>query len=204
MNYIQFQEWIMNRADEDIFEVVEEICEETGHIELYDHMEHVANLASEIASHYNMSSEDAYLAGFLHDVGRLVKSNEYILLLNQREIHITEQERKVPSVLHGKVSAIIANHEFHIKDENLLNALRYHVSLRKDSSDMEKVIFLADKMSWDNKAVVNLVEDHVFQSLNIACFKVLEWLKEDIEGEAGIVLENLEAAYQQLKNNILV
>lgn len=47
-------------------------------------------------------------------------------------------------LLHGPVGAYIAQSEFGITDEELLNAIRFHTTGRASMSRLEKIIFVAD------------------------------------------------------------
>lgn len=47
-------------------------------------------------------------------------------------------------VLHQYSGAYVAEHIFGIKDENILNAVRYHASGRENMSPLEKLVYLAD------------------------------------------------------------
>jgi predicted HD superfamily hydrolase involved in NAD metabolism len=45
---------------------------------------------------------------------------------------------------HAPVGAYVAAQEFGVKDEDVLNAIRFHTTGRADMSDLEKVIYIAD------------------------------------------------------------
>ena len=49
-----------------------------------------------------------------------------------------------PSILHGLVGSIIAREVMGIKDEDILSAIRYHTTGRKNMSILEKIIYIAD------------------------------------------------------------
>ena len=50
----------------------------------------------------------------------------------------------MPEILHGPVGAWIAEHEFNITDEDILNAIRFHTTGRAGMSKLEKIIYIAD------------------------------------------------------------
>ncbi len=49
-----------------------------------------------------------------------------------------------PAYMHAEVGALIAEHEFGLKDRDALNAIKYHCSGRPDMSMLEKIIFFSD------------------------------------------------------------
>ncbi len=52
--------------------------------------------------------------------------------------------RSEPQLLHGPVGAVVAREEYHIDDENILNAISYHTTGREGMNTLEKIIYLAD------------------------------------------------------------
>lgn len=187
-----------------IVEIIEEICEEQEEYELYHHMEYVAGVAAEISEHYHMDKDEAYLTGFLHDVGRLVDTEEYLDILNTYDIPYSSEETQVLDVLHGKVAHVIAKEIFKIESDNVCNGILYHTTLRKKPTDFEKIIFIADKMTWTYDDLIYRIEETVLQSLNVACYNALTWLIEHIEEKNGLVLDTTRDAYMYFKGTMLL
>ena len=102
MKYQKFVELVKKHRDEEIFDMIEVICDESGEGELFEHMEHVAGIASSIAENYGINQDSLYMAGFLHDIGRLIDADEYIDILEKRDIEVSDGEKTMPFVLHGK------------------------------------------------------------------------------------------------------
>jgi len=204
MKYNEFKDRILELGDLDIEEKIEILCEETDDMELYDHMELVATLAAELAGQYNLDIEDAHLTGFLHDVGRLIDPEEYLEILEKHNISVDEDEKQVLDVLHGKVATLITEDVFDISNPMIKGGILYHTTLRKKPTDFEKVIFLADKLTWTYDELVFTIEETVTQSLNVACFNALTWLMAHIEGKKGLVLNNTLEAYLFFKGTVLL
>ena len=51
-----------------------------------------------------------------------------------------------PPVLHQFTGAYVAQTAFGVRDEDVLNAIRYHTSGRENMSQLEKLVFLADML----------------------------------------------------------
>ena len=52
-------------------------------------------------------------------------------------------------ILHQKLSAILAHELFGVDDLAVLSAIGCHTTLRADATPLDKVVFLADKIAWD-------------------------------------------------------
>lgn len=204
MKFQMFKDKITNLGEMTIEEKIEVLCEETDNLELYDHMEHVATLAAELAEQYKLDKHQAHITGFLHDVGRLIDPDEYLDILKQYEVTVDEDEKQILDVLHGKVATLISEQVFEIGSDDVKNGILYHTTLRKHPSDFEKIIFLADKMTWTYDDLVYNIEETVTQSLNVACFNALKWLIEHIEAKDGLVLKNTLDAYLYFKGTVLL
>lgn len=203
MKFDLFKKFVEETKYPTIVETIEALCDELSEDELYDHMEHVAELAVMLSEHYKLNTDDAYLTGILHDVGRLIDPDEYLGILKQYNISVTDEEIKVQDVLHGKVANVIVKEIFKITSDDISNGILYHTTLRKDASDFEKVIFLADKMTWTYEDLIYSIEETVFQNLNVACYQALDWIIEHLKGKNGLILETTELAYVHFKSKIL-
>lgn len=204
MKFEAFKKYVENTACSTIVETIEKLCDELSEEELYDHMEHVAEVAAMLADHYHLNKDDAYLTGFLHDIGKLIDTDEYIELLEKYKVDITESEKQVQDVLHGKIANIIIKEVFQIQSENISKGVLYHTTLRKNASDFEKIIFLADKMTWIYDDLVYSIEETVFQNLNVACYQALEWIIQHLQKKKGLILDTTVQAYEDLKNKMIL
>jgi HD superfamily phosphohydrolase YqeK len=59
------------------------------------------------------------------------------------------EELKAPMILHQKISVVICQEIFGIEDQDILSAVGCHTTLKKEASLLDKVVFLADKIAWD-------------------------------------------------------
>lgn len=109
----------------------------------YIHTIGVADTAIELATRFNLDTKKAETAGILHD------SCKYADRVWMKEV--IKGENMNPLLLdyhhelwHGPVGAYVAQKEFHVEDEDVLNAIRYHTTGRANMSDLEKIIYIAD------------------------------------------------------------
>ncbi len=98
----------------------------------------VAVAAAENCTRYGVSEKDAVTASLLHDCGKELAKDK--ALISQCGI-----SSNVPSpVVHQFISAYLAEHVYGVKDENILNAVKYHCSGRENMTPLEKLVYLSD------------------------------------------------------------
>ncbi len=103
-----------------------------------EHSYRVAQLACMRAASLHLPEEKALLAAMLHDCGKYVPLSSPLL-------RGFTPPRDVPEpVLHQYTGAFLAEHEFGVHDEEILDAIRYHTSGREDMTLLGKLIYLSD------------------------------------------------------------
>ena len=110
----------------------------------YVHTLGVAYLAASIAMAYKKNYEKVMIAGLLHDCAKCLPEKEILKQCMERDITVSVAEKKQPFLLHGRLGAWYAQHKYGIKDEKILNAIRFHTTGRPDMSFVEKSIYLSD------------------------------------------------------------
>lgn len=106
--------------------------------ERWEHTVRVAVAAAENSRAAGEYEIDAITAAALHDCAKYLSENapEFGGFTPPRDVP--------PPVMHQFSGAYVAEHTFGIKDERILNAIRYHTTGRENMSNLEKLIFLAD------------------------------------------------------------
>jgi len=145
--------------------------------ERLEHSYNVAMLAVELASIYNVNVLKAQTAGLLHDCAKYMTDEELVDFFkknNKTFEYFNELIRFSPYLLHSFVGEIIARKKFKIKDRDVLNAVKNHTIGRKSMSDLEKIIFVADSVSYDRKwKNVKEMRDLSKKDLDKAFLKIL-------------------------------
>jgi len=167
----------------------------------YKHSIRVANESRKIAVTYNVNEEKAAIAGYLHDISAIFPNEDRIVVAEQFGIEILQEEREFPMIIHQKLSRVIAKEIFKVDDEEILNVICCHTTLRKHATKMDLVLFVADKIEWDqNGAPPYLVEvkKELEKSLEHAAFIYISYLW-DRKDTLKVLHPWLEEAYWQLK-----
>lgn len=92
-----------------------------------------------------IDEDKVLLAGLLHDVGKMYDKAE---LPKNIKNAIPSDSIGTP-VQHQFVSAEIVKNDFHISDEDVLNAIRFHTTGRENMSQFEKLIYVSDLISYE-------------------------------------------------------
>ncbi len=110
----------------------------------FKHSLQVAEVARELAGHYKIDREKAYLIGLLHDYAKGISGEELIAIAEENRLLLDAVEILVPDLLHAPVGAWLVANELGIKDPEIINAIKFHTLGDIHMSDMDKIIYLAD------------------------------------------------------------
>ena len=104
-------------------------------------------------------------------------------------------------IIHQKLSVVLAHDIFGVTAPDTLSAIGCHTTLKANASLLDKVVFIADKIAWDQSGEppywveLQLALDH---SLNHAAFCYLDYLWQR-RVTLRVVHPWLVAAHQELQ-----
>lgn len=104
----------------------------------------VSDTAVALAAKYGENVESARIAALVHDCAKDMKAEELIRIARDYGAQLDDVFLNNPTILHGLVGSIIAREIMSIEDEDILNAICYHTTGRKNMSTLEKIIYIAD------------------------------------------------------------
>lgn len=136
----------MEDEEKTLIEKVRDFLDDTV---LFEHSLAVAKKAHELALQYHENPEKAFTAGLLHDVGGIYPSEKRVIIADEAGINLLPEEREVPLLIHQKLSKFLARWEFGIFNDEILDAIECHTTLRADFTKLDLLVFLADKIAWD-------------------------------------------------------
>ena len=111
------------------------------------HCQSVAFTAASIAMANGEKDISKFLyAGLLHDCAKYMWDKEFTDYCRENHIRFSEDEEKLPFLLHGKVGAHLAKNVYGISDSEILRAIENHTEGRPEMSFLELAIYLADHM----------------------------------------------------------
>ena len=109
-----------------------------------------------LAMRYGLDLNKAEIAGLLHDCAKQLPESEMIAICENNGVAISDFEYKHPFLLHGKAGACIAEKEYDIHDEDILNSIRFHTTGRPKMTLLEEIVFVADFIEPGRKNAENL------------------------------------------------
>lgn len=106
------------------------------------HTEGVRKTAIALARKYGADEKKAEIAALFHDMYRGV--SEEVLNYYVKHLNLPQKYKNNCNLAHGKIAAIVMENEYHIEDEDILNAVKFHTTGRAGMSLLEKIIYIAD------------------------------------------------------------
>ena len=167
----------------------------------YEHTISVSFTSAALAMCYGADLSKAELAGLLHDCAKHYKDEEIIKKCTRESILLTDDERKAPAVLHAKYGAWLAVHKYHVKDEEVINAIRWHTTGRPKMTLLEKIVFTADYIEprRDRAEDLPFVRSLAFKDLDECVYQILKGTLKYLEGKGSFVDSVSKEAYAYYK-----
>lgn len=161
----------------------------SGHTETLRHCLRVAQTAKELAIRFGESPLAADQAALMHDLGAVIPREEKLAFSRRHGLPVLPEEEQYPGVLHQQHSVVLARAVFGISDHRLLNAIGCHTTLRAGASSLDQVVFLADKISWNQDGqppFLPAVQAALMESLAAGCLAYIDWLLSPAGGIAVV------------------
>ena len=168
----------------------------------YQHTLDVADTAVEMANAFNVNPNKAYLAGILHDCAKNLDDLELLAICADNDENVTQIEQNRPFLLHSKVGVIVAKTRYHITDEEVLSAIRWHTTGKANMSDLEKIIFAADYIEpgRDKQPRLDYLRDLATKDLDLLVKSILEDMVAYLKDNNDDIEEHTLEAYEYYKN----
>lgn len=103
----------------------------------------VMDSSVELAKRYGADPARAETAAILHDVAKYWPVERMREVIEQNGLS-AELLRYDKQLWHAEVGAFVAEHDYGIRDAEVLDAIRYHTSGRENMTLLDKIVCLAD------------------------------------------------------------
>jgi HD superfamily phosphohydrolase YqeK len=110
--------------------------------------------------------EKSIAAALLHDISNVIPVPQMLHSAEELGIEILDDERKYARSVHQKLSAVMAREIFGITDADVLQAIESHTTYRSTAEMVDKILFVADKISWElpgEHQHLKVMREQVFQ-----------------------------------------
>lgn len=167
----------------------------------YEHSIRVLETALTLGKIYDGDLNRISTAALLHDYAKEFKKEDLIKIAKEHFLDETENYLGNVEILHSYASAYIAKEIFKINDIEILNAIKYHTTGRKNMSLTEKIVYIADAIEPKRDYPhVEKIRDLALVNLNKAILlevnKKIEYL---VKGEFIIHINSIEMRNWLLK-----
>lgn len=119
----------------------------------YLHSEFAASLSVSFAIRYGLDQDKAFLAGLAHDAARELSHDAVRSLAERSGFPVTDDERALPVLAHGKAAATILRDRFGMSDPELLEAVAYHTTGTPGMGALARVVYCADYLALGRRHV---------------------------------------------------
>ena len=142
----------------------------------------VGCVAYYLGEHFNVSPLECFIAGCLHDLGGAVPTQKRIDVAHDMGISLCKEEIQCPLLIHDKLGYYFSKYYFKVHNERINKAILYHTTCIDNASNIEKIVFIADKLQWDRNGIPPYFEElksKLSDSLNEGCAFFVNWLYND-------------------------
>ncbi len=153
-------------------------------------MEHslgVEYTAACMAMVHGADVEKARIAGLLHDCAKGLPTKEKLEKARKHGLPVSKYEEKNPDMLHAKLGAFYARYKYDVMDEEILDAICYHTTGRPNMTLLEKIIFVADYIEPNRKALKEMdeIRKEAFSDLDKCVVHILKNTLDYLENSVG-------------------
>ena len=143
----------------------------------FQHSLSVAHLAYRIAKIHNLDYQKSYIAGVLHDIAKGIDKSESLELMKK---YYPDYVSIGAFAYHQFLGEKIAKEEFMVVDEEILGAIKYHTTGKKEMNWLEKLIYAVDKIDptrgYDSSEMIKAMEEDVEKGFIVVLKANIEFL----------------------------
>lgn len=165
----------------------------------------VQKAAVELAARHHLPVQKAALAALLHDVAKGMPQPELAQIAEHYQLVDPEKSLMIGAVLHGPVGAWMAQRQFDVQDQDVLNAIRYHTTGRAGMTPFEMAVFVADAMEEGREDYPGLEKIRWLAQRSLACAVLcsMEGTRKYIESQDGREMDPASQETEQYLRSIL-
>src|SRR5699024_5500398 len=114
-------------------------------------------------------------AAILHDCGKLRDRTNLLKMASKFGIMLDDTMKYNLELIHGPLGFKIARQEYGVKDIEVLNAIKYHTTGRKNMTVLDKIIYISDYIEPKrNFEGVEKIRQMAYKDLNKSVLLAME------------------------------
>lgn len=110
----------------------------------FKHTLGVAEEAVRLAPKFGVDREKAYVAALLHDCAKNFTDEQVNEYCKKYGVRLDIFCRSEKALIHAFLGSLVAEVDYGVEDEEILNAIYYHTTGKEDMTPIEKLIYIAD------------------------------------------------------------
>lgn len=164
----------------------------------YRHTIGVAYTAAALAMRYGVDLNHAMAAGLLHDCAKYIADDELIKDCEKYKIEVTDIEKMNPALLHAKVGCYLASKKYHVKDKDILSAIRHHTTGYPDMPILDKILFVADYIEPHRQSLtkLNVIRKEAFIDLDKTVVMILKATLQHLKNKQAVIDQTTQKTYE--------
>lgn len=132
-----------------------------------DHSIRVMETSEKLAALYGVDLDQARLAGLLHDCAKYDSEEKILQEVGDFGIILDSDTRENKKLIHADLGAYRAKYVYGVQNQTVLDAIKYHTIGRKNMSDLDKIVYLADMIEPKrNFPGVDEIRERAFKDLD--------------------------------------
>ncbi|MDC7287898.1 bis(5'-nucleosyl)-tetraphosphatase (symmetrical) YqeK [Blautia schinkii] len=169
--------------------------------ERFAHTMGVMYTCAALAMAHGYDLKDAQAAGLLHDCAKCIPNKKKLKMCSQHKIAVTEFEEQHPFLLHAKLGAYLARAKYDINNEEILAAITYHTTGRREMGILEKIVYIADYIEPMRDKAQNLakIRELAFRDLDECMYEILKDTLDYLEKNPKDIDRTTEDAFLYYK-----
>lgn len=113
------------------------------------HSLNVSKCAVKLSEIYKCDKEKAEIAGLVHDCAKYFTDEQIEDSIKRFNVELDPLEVNNIALSHSVIGSYVAVDIFSVKDEEIINAIKYHTTGKENMSLLEKIIYMADLIEED-------------------------------------------------------
>jgi HD superfamily phosphohydrolase YqeK len=187
---------------------VRRFLREAGRLDTLRHASRVAAQGRRLARRFGLPLPSSDLACCAHDLAAVVPLRYAVAAAEELEVSLAPADREVPAVIHGRLGAAALRVVLGVDDPDVLNAVENHTTLRAGASNVEALVFVADKLAYDPTTPnvgfhPPLLAARDRAPLRHLCWLYLDWAVREGPGLGWRLHPDLLAAHAELGDHTL-
>lgn len=168
--------------------------------ERFKHSIRVKETAIKLAEIYHVDLPKTRIAALFHDCAKFRDEKDLMRKADEFDLNLNEYMLENHELIHAPLGAKMAESLYGISDRDILNAIRYHTTGRKDMNMLEKVIYMADYIEpMRNFPGVENIRDAAFKDIDRALFMAFNKTIIFLIKENKLIQPNTVIARNKLK-----